>query len=85
MLDATPWAELISLRTADGTELPLPEARVTPLAMSLQDGTYEVTLRHPSSERLLQSTFDMQSGATVERHLELPSLTVDDFLRDLGW
>jgi hypothetical protein len=45
ILDALPWAEVVSIVDDKGTAQPLPANAYTPLSLSLAVGEYDVTLR----------------------------------------
>jgi eukaryotic-like serine/threonine-protein kinase len=50
VLDAAPWATIVSVRREEGPPLILPEAASTPLALRLDPGEYRVVLQGPPPE-----------------------------------
>jgi hypothetical protein len=50
VVDALPWANVTSIRSEGGDEIPVPPMAETPLALSLPEGTYQITLTGPPPE-----------------------------------
>ena len=70
-LDALPWATVTRIEAEDGTVQALPEEASTPLALTLPEGTYKVTLTGPppaSESRIV--TVQVQGGVTAAPMLE---------------
>ena len=82
VIDASPWAEIIEVRSSNGV-VPLP-ATHTPIALSVPEGEYRVTLRHPNeaTPRVVTATV---GGATPARAFaQFTPVDVDDYFRRAG-
>jgi hypothetical protein len=80
-----PWGELVSLRGADGRELPLPERRETPLLLSLPAGHYVATLRHPGAPKEVTCDVDAAVGQAVTCQAQLIPLDSMQYFKEAGW
>jgi len=82
-IDALPWGQLVRLVAADGRELPLPDDAITPLAVSVPEGDYTASLRHPQGgERTCE--VHVNGGARALCRVELRELRATDLLGGPG-
>jgi hypothetical protein len=66
VLEAAPWAAVLSVRSADGATQPLPEPAATPLSLRLPAGTYDVVMAGPPSEpESRQFSVQVQAGSVA--------------------
>ncbi|MEM6795628.1 MAG: hypothetical protein AAF725_16740 [Acidobacteriota bacterium] len=84
VIDAAPWAEIVSLVDAGGQEVTLVGSRHTPKRLELPPGTYTLTLEHPPSGETQRATLALESEQvqTIRGAFEM---TVDQFFRQAGW
>jgi len=80
-----PWGELVSLRGANGRELPLPERRETPLLLALPAGHYVATLRHPGAPQDATCEVDAAVGQAVTCQAQLIPLDSMQYFKEAGW
>ena len=79
-VDARPWGELVRLVAADGSEVPLPEDAVTPLVITLPEGSYTAWLRHPQAGAARSCEAHVEAGGRTLCRVELRALRASDLL-----
>ena len=79
-VDARPWGELVRLVAADGREVPLPADAVTPLAITLPEGSYTAWLRHPQAGAERSCEAHVAAGGRALCRVELRALRATDLL-----
>lgn len=81
IIDAVPWANIVSVKNEDGEAQTLPTQASTPLVLALPAGTYQVTLTGPPPESKSQTvSVHVQVGATnVLPAPKFRTLTVDEY------
>jgi serine/threonine protein kinase len=86
IIDAHPWAEIVSIKTKDGVELPASDGakRFTPMSVLVTPGDYTVTLSNPSTPKpqVLTATVK-QSGGSCEA--QFPGIDVNEYFKQAGW
>jgi hypothetical protein len=61
IIDAVPWATITAITDDSGEAQPLPASPVTPIALALPAGTYQITLTGPAPESKTETI-----GVTIE-------------------
>ena len=85
MVIAAPWAELQSVRGADGAEQPLPADRTTPLLLDLGPGRYTLTLSHPSAKAPATCEAEVVAGQGATCRVEALQVEVMRYFKEAGW
>jgi serine/threonine protein kinase len=85
VIHALPWAEVVAVRTASGSTVPLPDNPVTPLVLNVPAGDYTVLLRHPQVAEDRTATVRVEAGKTATVTVEAVAQSVDSFLAKMGW
>jgi hypothetical protein len=85
MVLAAPWAELQSVRGADGAEQPLPADRTTPLLLDLRPGLYTLTLSHPSARAAATCEAEVVEGQVATCRVEALQVEVMRYFKEAGW
>ncbi|HRQ65421.1 MAG TPA: protein kinase [Xanthomonadaceae bacterium] len=85
LLNARPWARLESLEDDTGRSVPLPQERVTPLALELPAGVYRATFRHPEVGQPVTVIARVEAGTRQQADAVFPTLSAADYLRRSGW
>jgi len=86
IIDARPWAEIVSIKTKSGVELPASDGakRYTPMSVLVTPGDYVVTLSNPSSGKPQVVTATVkQSGGSCEA--QFPGIDVNEYFKQAGW
>ncbi|MCB1633544.1 MAG: serine/threonine protein kinase [Xanthomonadales bacterium] len=83
-LDASPWAELVSLTGSDGQRVDLPRERSTPLLLTLPEGRYTVAMRSPAGETR-EVAAEVKRGELAVAELKFAQVDVDRLLREAGY
>jgi hypothetical protein len=83
ILDAKPWAEVVSITRSSGENLELSGSRYTPLALSVEPGQYEVVLNNDSHGQR-SFTVMVPSDETISETITFAAFSEDDLLRSLG-
>jgi hypothetical protein len=81
VIDAVPWASVVSIETEGGEAVPLPQSASTPLQLRLPAGTYRVELAGPTpaagTERV---SVTVEAGATNTAPIaEFGSMTAEEY------
>ena len=81
VIDAVPWATVVSVKNEDGVPQTLPSPASTPLALTLPAGTYEVTLTGPLPESKSETvSVRVEVGATsLVQAPRFRSVTVEEY------
>lgn len=79
-LTSTPWAELEGLRLLSNGKTVAKGKLATPFLLSLQPGSYEVTLRFAEGGRATRQ-FRVEAAGTVSLHVELDGYDVASLVR----
>ena len=84
-IDATPWANVVAVRDAQGNNRAANQNWVTPLGLQLQPGKYKVTLKDSSSPAVTDFDVEIVSGQTAKTSHEFRRVSVDRYFRDAGF
>jgi serine/threonine protein kinase len=83
IINATPWAEIVEVSNGDGAKLELPEAAYTPMALSVNPGSYRIVLRNEDfGEKTV--TAEVEADQTTNEPVSLAEIGEAEFLRSLG-
>ena len=82
---AAPWGELTAIRRADGSELPLPQHRTTPVVLTLPAGRYELTLTHPGAPAPQSCSVELVTGQAATCQVQLVAVDVMHYFKEAGW
>lgn len=86
VLNATPWATVESVVEAgSGQSVSLPSERSTPLRISLPQGSYRVTFKHPSVGRSVVQVVEVKAKSTQLSQANFGALTATDYLKRAGY
>jgi hypothetical protein len=67
-----PWAEVTLVQDRTGKTVPLSERQFTPCRLALPEGSYNIQLSNPSSDKPLVVTVDVKNGQTVAVVKKMP-------------
>jgi predicted Ser/Thr protein kinase len=84
VIDATPWAEVVSVVAPDGKPQALGTTRYTPAVIHLPEGSYTISLRHPLFG-LSRATVAVRSAATSRHVVELGRIDPREYLKEAGF
>jgi serine/threonine protein kinase len=84
VVDARPWAEILSIRDASGKEWMRQPGETTPLLLNLPAGTYDVQLRGPNA-RVQSLKAEITPAATSPVSFVFQQVDVDAYLKAAGW
>ena len=82
VIDAAPWAEIVEVTGANGRVNVT--AKHTPLALSVPEGEYRVTLRNPSESAPKVVTTKVTAATPGRAFAEFAPVDVDDYFRRAG-
>lgn len=83
-IDAMPWARLQSLRDADNKPVNLPANAVTPIVLTLSEGSYQLELTDAAGNKRTQTALvRRQQRAQVK--VDFRNATADAYLREAGY
>lgn len=85
LVEAVPWGEVVRVIDAEGHDVPLPDERSTPLALSLPAGRYTAEIRHPDAAAPGTCRAEVGAGATAVCSTDLYRLEPLDYFREAGW
>ena len=86
VLNATPWATVESVvESNSGRSISLPAERSTPLRLSVPQGSYRVTFKHPSVSRPLVQVVQVKAKGTELAQANFGALTAADYLKRAGY
>lgn len=85
LLDAAPWARILSVEDSAGNPVPIGEDSVTPDLLSLPPGSYAIGLEHPDLSQPRIVRVEIPARGTARRSVELDTgVTVDDYFTNAG-
>jgi eukaryotic-like serine/threonine-protein kinase len=83
LVDALPWAEVVAIAKGDGSSRPVAPNTYTPVALSLEPGEYEVTLRHGVTQTVHVRV--TEGGAERVPPVDFGRVSAADYFRGLNW
>jgi tRNA A-37 threonylcarbamoyl transferase component Bud32 len=86
VINAFPWAEVVSVVGQDGKAVSLPSDKTTPLRLPLQQGVYTVTLRHPQAPRNARQVAEVKAKQTATANASFGNaIQSKDYLQRAGF
>jgi serine/threonine protein kinase len=86
ILNATPWANVESVvEQGSGKPVALGSDRATPLRLSLPEGTYRITFRHPSESRPVVQVASVRAKQSQQVSAGFRNLSAEDYLKRVGY
>ena len=82
VVDASPWAEIVEI-VGDAGQVTLPAAH-TPLAVTVPEGEYRITLRHPRDRSARTLRARVTTGQPARAFAEFSAIDVDAYFRRSG-
>ncbi len=82
IVDARPWAQVTEVTDEAGNQF-LASPAYTPLRLTVDPGSYRISLRNEETEQ--QLTAEVTASETVTRVAEFSETDIDDFFRGLGF
>jgi hypothetical protein len=82
VIDATPWAEIVSVVNAAGQAQSIPAGAFTPLVLTLPAGNYQITLRNGKTQTV-PATVDA-TGVTTIGPVDFGKVDAADYFRRQG-
>ncbi|MCP4589616.1 MAG: hypothetical protein GY842_02620, partial [bacterium] len=82
IVDARPWAQVTEVTDEAGNQF-LASPAYTPLRLTVDPGSYRISLRNEQTEQ--QLTAEVTASETVTRVAEFSETDIDDFFRGLGF
>ena len=82
VIDAAPWAEIVEVVGATGRMAP--SANYTPVALTLPEGEYKITLRNPNDATPRVVTVKVTAATPARAFAEFKPVDVDDYFRRAG-
>jgi serine/threonine-protein kinase len=84
VIDALPWAEVVSVTDDKGAAQPLGASHTTPLLVALPPGRYTVELRNPGFPKPQSAEVTIRAGETTTRILEFRRVDAADYFKRTG-
>jgi len=84
-LDATPWAQVVSITGADGQPVDLKGKKNTPFSLTLPEGQYTVVMKSPDGKTQQESSATVNRGQDSLARLEFAKLDADSYLQEAGY
>ena len=84
VLDAVPWAEIVSVRGPGDEAVEVPAGTVTPYTMQVPPGSYTVTFRRSARDEK-RVTVDVAAGAGGRAYAEFRRVDAADYFKRAGW
>jgi hypothetical protein len=86
VLNAAPWATVESVvEQATGKRVSLPSDASTPLLLTLPQGRYNVTFKHPSVSRSVVQVASVRAKETQTASVTFPTVGADGYLKRAGY
>ena len=86
VLNATPWAMVESVvESSSGRSITLPTERSTPLRLSVPQGSYRVTFKHPSVSRPVVQVVQVKAKGSELAQANFGALSAADYLKRAGY
>ncbi|MCK7592162.1 serine/threonine protein kinase [Pseudomarimonas salicorniae] len=86
ILNATPWANVESVvEQGSGQAVDLGSDRATPLRLTVPEGTYRVTFRHPSESRPVVQVASVRAKQSQQVSAGFRNLSAEDYLKRVGY
>ncbi len=82
VINALPWGTVDQVLDAARKPVPLPAERTTPLTLTLPEGSYYVTLSHPSSGKTVSAFARVSAGKSSQTSGSFPTLSADEYLKN---
>ena len=83
-LDASPWAEIVSVEDGGGESEVVTGAPFTPKRWALPPGRYRITLRHPASVEPQTVEIEVETGRVTRRHVDM-NVDLAAVVKEGGW
>jgi tetratricopeptide (TPR) repeat protein len=85
-IDALPWGEVVEIRDGSGSLVDdLPRSRVTPMVVSLLEGSYTVKVRADDGQAVRDIPVTVVAQQVVTAKENFNSLAADDYFEKSGW
>ena len=86
VLNATPWANVESVvEQGSGKSIALGSDRATPLRLTLPEGTYRITFRHPGESRPVVQVASVSAKQNQQVNAGFRNITAEDYLKRVGY
>ena len=83
-LDAVPWAEVREIKNRDGESQPLNGSVYTPVVLSLEPGSYQISLVHPDFSEPRSVEVEILADESVQRSVEFEVVAVESYFDTVG-
>lgn len=84
LIEARPWARVLSIVDADGAPVPIDSDVYTPVSIVLPVGRYEVTLSHPAAAQPWTQSVAIAANETVRATVGGTDYAVDTYFKEVG-
>lgn len=84
VVDAAPWAEIVSIRGPGDTVVEVPARTYTPFVRDVAPGEYVVTLRNGSRDTRTVSV-EVRAGAGGRAYAEFRPVDALEYFKRAGW
>ncbi len=84
-LDATPWAQVLSITAADGSNVDLKGQKTTPFFLTVPEGSYTVVMQAPDGTTRKESPAKVTRGQDSVAKLQFATVDTDSYLREAGY
>ena len=84
-LDATPWAQVVSITAADGTKVDLKGQKTTPFFLTVPEGSYTVVMQAPDGTTRKESPAKVTRGQDSLAKLQFATIDADSYLSEAGY
>lgn len=83
-IDALPWARVLSIKSAEGQSVPLPADPVTPLVLSLAEGSYTLELADAAGNKRVQTALVARQQRAQIR-VDFQTSKAEAYLKEAGF
>ena len=85
VVDAAPWAEVVTVTGPQRRTVPVPSERSTPLVLSVPVGSYTVELSRPDAEQHAVCRAEVTGSGIARCTARFPTLEPLEYFSEAGW
>ena len=85
LVEAAPWGEILQIVDDTGQEVPLPEARATPIMVDLPEGSFVISVTDPRTAESSSCEVSVSASIAEPCAITFPPIDPLDYFKDAGW